>query len=81
MSGSKRQRELARAKYERQQARRSANVDRRRRNQRIIAVVVVVGPVVVVVLVVAVVVAGDEPAEASVAVPEGADAMVAVIPM
>jgi peptidyl-prolyl cis-trans isomerase B (cyclophilin B) len=42
MSGSKRQRELARAKYERQQARRSANVDRRRRNQRIIAVVVVV---------------------------------------
>lgn len=41
MSGSKRQRELARAKYERQQARRSAGADRRRRNQRIIAVVVV----------------------------------------
>lgn len=42
MSGSKRQRELARAKYERQQARRAATVDRRRRNQRIIAVIVVV---------------------------------------
>lgn len=42
MSGNKRQRELARAKYERQQARRAATVDRRRRNQRIIAVVVVV---------------------------------------
>jgi peptidyl-prolyl cis-trans isomerase B (cyclophilin B) len=41
MSGSKRQRELARAKYERQQARRAASVDRRRRNQRIVAVVVV----------------------------------------
>jgi peptidyl-prolyl cis-trans isomerase B (cyclophilin B) len=43
MSGSKRQRELARAKYERQQARRSANADKRKRNQRIIAAVVVVG--------------------------------------
>lgn len=42
MSGTKRQRELARAKYERQQARRVANADRQRRNQRIIAVVVVV---------------------------------------
>lgn len=42
MSGSKRQRELARAKYERQQARRAASVDRRRRNQRIIAIIVVV---------------------------------------
>ena len=41
MSGSKRQRQLAREKYERQQARRTANVDKRRRNQRIIAVVVV----------------------------------------
>jgi peptidyl-prolyl cis-trans isomerase B (cyclophilin B) len=43
MSGSKRQRELARAKYERQQARRAAGSQRRQRNQRIIAVVVVVG--------------------------------------
>jgi peptidyl-prolyl cis-trans isomerase B (cyclophilin B) len=42
MSGSKRQRDLARAKYERQQARRTASVGRRRRNQRIIAAVVVV---------------------------------------
>ena len=42
MSGSKRQREIARAKYERQQARRTAGADRRRRNQRIVAVVVVV---------------------------------------
>lgn len=41
-SGSKRQRELARAKYERQSARRSASVDRRRRRQRIVAIVVVV---------------------------------------
>jgi len=41
MSGNKRQRELARAKYERQQARRSTRVDKRRRNQRIIAAVVV----------------------------------------
>jgi len=43
MSGSKRQRELARAKYERQQARRTAGAHRRQRNQRIVAVVVVVG--------------------------------------
>ena len=41
MSGSKRQRDLARAKYERQQARRSARVDKRKRNQRIVAAVVV----------------------------------------
>jgi peptidyl-prolyl cis-trans isomerase B (cyclophilin B) len=41
MSGSKRQRELARAKYERQQARRAHRVDKRKRNQRIIAAVVV----------------------------------------
>jgi peptidyl-prolyl cis-trans isomerase B (cyclophilin B) len=41
MSGSKRQRDLARAKYERQQARRSASADKRRRNQRIVAIVVV----------------------------------------
>jgi peptidyl-prolyl cis-trans isomerase B (cyclophilin B) len=41
MSGNKRQRELARAKYERQQARRSESGTRRRRNQRIIAAVVV----------------------------------------
>ena len=43
MSGSKRQKELARAKYERQQARRAARGDKRRRNQRIVAAVVVVG--------------------------------------
>ena len=42
MSGNKRQRELARAKYERQQARRTATATRRRRNQRIVAAVVVV---------------------------------------
>lgn len=42
MSGKKRQRQLAREKYERQQARRTASVDRHKRNQRIIAVVVVV---------------------------------------
>ena len=42
MSGNKRQRELARAKYERQQARRAEAVDKRKRNQKIIAVVVVV---------------------------------------
>ena len=42
MSGSKRQRELARAKYERQQARRGVRADKRKRNQRIIAIVVVV---------------------------------------
>lgn len=41
MSGNKRQRELARAKYERQQARRTSSGSRRRRNQRIIAVLVV----------------------------------------
>lgn len=42
MSGNKRQRELARAKYERQQARRAKRTDNRRRNQRIVASVVVV---------------------------------------
>lgn len=41
MSGSKRQRQLAREKYERQQARRTQQADRRRRNQRITAIVVV----------------------------------------
>jgi peptidyl-prolyl cis-trans isomerase B (cyclophilin B) len=41
MSGSKRQRDLARAKYERQQARRAGRVNKRKRNQRIIAAVVV----------------------------------------
>jgi peptidyl-prolyl cis-trans isomerase B (cyclophilin B) len=41
MAGSKRERELARAKYERQQARRSHRVNKRKRNQRIIAAVVV----------------------------------------
>ena len=41
MSGNKRQRELARAKYERQQARRTSSGSRRRRNQRIIGVLVV----------------------------------------
>jgi peptidyl-prolyl cis-trans isomerase B (cyclophilin B) len=41
MAGSKRERELARAKYERQQARRAAGAERRRRNQRITAIVVV----------------------------------------
>jgi len=41
MSGSKRQRELARAKYERQQARRSASHERRRTQQRIVAIAVV----------------------------------------
>ena len=41
MSGSKRQRQLAREKYERQQARRTEQADRRRRNQRITAIVVV----------------------------------------
>lgn len=46
MSGNKRQRELARAKYERQQARRSVRADRRRRNQVIIASVVVLALVV-----------------------------------
>ena len=42
MSGNKRQRELARAKYERQQARRAHRTDKRKRNQRIVAAVVVV---------------------------------------
>lgn len=41
MSGSKRQRQLAREKYERQQARRAEQADRRRRNQRITAIVVI----------------------------------------
>lgn len=41
MSGSKRQRQLARAKYERQQTRRAESEIRRRRNQRITAIVVV----------------------------------------
>lgn len=41
MSGSKRQRQLAREKYERQQASRATRGDKRRRNQRIIAAVVV----------------------------------------
>ncbi len=41
MSGSKRQRQLARAKYERQQTRRGETEARRRRNQRITAIVVV----------------------------------------
>ena len=41
MSGSKRQRQLARAKYERQQTRRAESEVRRRRNQRITAIVVV----------------------------------------
>lgn len=41
MSSSKRQRQLAREKYERQQARRAQASDRRRRNQRITAVAVV----------------------------------------
>ena len=45
MSGKKRQRQLAREKYERQQARRVASVDRHKRNQRIIAAVVVVAMV------------------------------------
>lgn len=41
MSGSKRQRELARAKYERQQARRMTQAQRRKARQRIIAAAVV----------------------------------------
>ncbi len=41
MAGSKRERELARAKYERQQARRAKTGSRRRRTQRIVAVLVV----------------------------------------
>ena len=50
MSGNKRQRELARAKYERQQARRATRGSRRQRNQRIVAVLVVVALVVAIVL-------------------------------
>lgn len=46
MAGSKRERELARAKYERQQARRAQRAGRQRRTQRIVAVVVVVGLVI-----------------------------------
>lgn len=46
MSGNKRQRELARAKYERQQARRTTTGARRRRNQRIVAALVVLTLVV-----------------------------------
>lgn len=46
MAGSKRERDLARAKYERQQARRAQRVGRQRRTQRIVAIVVVVGLVV-----------------------------------
>lgn len=42
MASSKRERELARAKYERQQQRRSEREARSRRNQRIVAAVVVV---------------------------------------
>lgn len=42
MASNKRERELARAKYERQSARRHAKASKQRRNQRIIAVVVVV---------------------------------------
>lgn len=41
MSSSKRQRQLAREKHERQQARRAQATDRRRRNQRITAIAVV----------------------------------------
>lgn len=41
MTGSKRQRQLAREKYERQQTRRAEQAVRRRRNQRITAIVVV----------------------------------------
>lgn len=43
MATAKRQKELARAKYERQQARRTATAHKRQRNQRIIAIVVVAG--------------------------------------
>lgn len=46
MAGNKRERELARAKYERQQARRAKSGSHRRRNQRIVAVVVVLALVV-----------------------------------
>ena len=41
MSGSKRERQLARAKYERQQERRAESLERQRRRQRITAIVVV----------------------------------------
>lgn len=41
MTGSKRERRLAREKHERQQVRRAEAMDRRRRNQRITAIVVV----------------------------------------
>jgi len=46
VAASKRQRRLARAKYERQSARRAQSADRRARRQRIIAVVVVAALVV-----------------------------------
>ncbi len=46
MTGSKRQREFARAKYERQQARRATSAARRRKQQRIIAVAVVAALVI-----------------------------------
>lgn len=46
MAGSKRERDLARAKYERQQARRTQRAGRQRRTQRIVAIVVVIGLVV-----------------------------------
>ncbi len=42
MAGKKREKELARAKYERQQAKRSSRAERQKRSQRIIAVVVVI---------------------------------------
>ena len=42
MAGKKREKELARAKYERQQVKRSMRADRQKRSQRIIAVVVVI---------------------------------------
>ena len=41
MTSNKRQRELARAKYERQQERRSSETARRRRRQRILAIATV----------------------------------------
>lgn len=43
MATAKREKELARAKYERQQARRAASARTRQRNQRIIAIIVVAG--------------------------------------
>ncbi len=45
-SSNKRERDLARAKYERQQARRAQRHDHRRRNQKITAVIVVVAMVI-----------------------------------